>query len=93
MLAEYTLIGGNALSLSIGHRLSEDLDFCTWDKPIYDVTPDEIQTFIRHLSTPSALDLTPSSFEILLSLKRNHKNIEYHTAEPKLEFKNIGLGL
>jgi hypothetical protein len=62
-------------------------------KPIYDVTPDEIQTFIRHLSTPSALDLTPSSFEILLSLKRNHKNIEYHTAEPKLEFKNIGLGL
>jgi len=234
ILAEYTLIGGTALSLSIGHRLSEDLDFCTWDKspepldldailasitvnqsnikisvlldspfqkdinfggikvtffkdrigepptgsqlilgtvrvasveaigamkacvtlsrakfrdyydlfsvlaggystvrdiitaandfkphlnprvilqnmmslsevppddgmnllkPIYDVTPDEIQTFIRHLSTPSALDLTPSSFENLLSLKRNQKNIEYHTAEPKLEFKNIDLGL
>lgn len=54
---------------------------------------DEIQTFIRHLSTPSALDLTPSSFENLLSLKNNHKNIEYHTVEPKLEFKNIGLGL
>ena len=234
VLAEYTLIGGTALSLSIGHRLSEDLDFCTWDKspepldldailtsittsqpnahisvlldspfqkdlnlegvkvtffkdrigetpkgsqlilgavrvasvesigamkacvtlsrakfrdyydlfsilaggystvrdiitaandfkphlnprvilqnimslsevppddgmnllkPIYDITANEIQTFIRHLSTPSALDLTPSSFENLLSIKRNLNNVEYHIAEPKLGFKSIGLGL
>ena len=29
-IKEYTLIGGTALSLQIGHRLSEDLDFCKW---------------------------------------------------------------
>lgn len=27
----FTLIGGTALSLSIGHRLSEDIDLCSWD--------------------------------------------------------------
>lgn len=34
ILDEYLLIGGTALSLQIGHRLSEDLDFCKWqDNP------------------------------------------------------------
>ncbi len=28
----YTLIGGTALSLSLGHRLSEDIDLCIWGK-------------------------------------------------------------
>ena len=38
----YTLIGGTALSMQIGKRLSEDLDFCKWstnlknDKPTVD---------------------------------------------------------
>ena len=38
-IKEYTLIGGTAISLQIGKRLSEDLDFCRWstdlkkDKP------------------------------------------------------------
>jgi predicted nucleotidyltransferase component of viral defense system len=38
----YTLIGGTALSIQIGKRLSEDLDFCKWpihlktDKPTID---------------------------------------------------------
>jgi hypothetical protein len=27
---EYTFIGGSALAIQIGHRLSEDLDFCKW---------------------------------------------------------------
>jgi len=39
---DYTLIGGTAISLQIGKRLSEDLDFCKWstnpkkDKPTVD---------------------------------------------------------
>ncbi len=39
---DYTLIGGTALALQIGKRLSEDLDFCKWsinlktDKPEVD---------------------------------------------------------
>jgi len=38
-IKDYTLIGGTAISLQIGKRLSEDLDFCKWstnlkkDKP------------------------------------------------------------
>ena len=41
-IKDYTLIGGTALSLQIGKRLSEDLDFCVWstnlktDKPSVD---------------------------------------------------------
>jgi hypothetical protein len=41
-IIDYTLIGGSALSLQIGKRLSEDLDFCKWstnlktDKPTVD---------------------------------------------------------
>ena len=29
-IKDYTLIGGTAISLQIGKRLSEDLDFCKW---------------------------------------------------------------
>ena len=29
-IKNYTLIGGTALALQLGHRLSEDLDFCKW---------------------------------------------------------------
>jgi hypothetical protein len=41
-IKDYTLIGGTAISLQIGKRLSEDLDFCKWstnlkkDKPTVD---------------------------------------------------------
>lgn len=31
-IKEYVLIGGTALSMQLGHRLSEDLDFCKWKK-------------------------------------------------------------
>jgi predicted nucleotidyltransferase component of viral defense system len=51
-LKGYTLIGGTALSLQIGKRLSEDLDFCKWstnlkkDKPTIDwpVIEKELET-------------------------------------------------
>jgi hypothetical protein len=31
-IKNYTLIGGTALAIQLGHRLSEDLDFCKWRK-------------------------------------------------------------
>ena len=31
-IKNFTLIGGTALALQLGHRLSEDLDFCKWRK-------------------------------------------------------------
>jgi Nucleotidyl transferase AbiEii toxin, Type IV TA system len=32
-IKDYFLIGGTALALQTGHRLSEDLDFCKWPLP------------------------------------------------------------
>jgi predicted nucleotidyltransferase component of viral defense system len=32
-IKDYYLIGGTALALQTGHRLSEDLDFCKWQQP------------------------------------------------------------
>jgi predicted nucleotidyltransferase component of viral defense system len=32
-IKDYILIGGTALALQSGHRLSEDLDFCKWPLP------------------------------------------------------------
>jgi hypothetical protein len=32
-IKDYILIGGTALALQTGHRLSEDLDFCKWSLP------------------------------------------------------------
>ena len=32
-IKEYVLVGGTALALQIGHRLSEDLDFMKWKLP------------------------------------------------------------
>jgi len=34
VIREFTLVGGSALALQIGHRLSEDLDFCIWSKDL-----------------------------------------------------------
>jgi len=53
----YTLIGGTALSMQIGKRLSEDLDFCKWstnlktDKPTVDWP-----TIERELETVGNID-------------------------------------
>jgi hypothetical protein len=38
-IKEYTLIGGTAISLQIGKRLSEDLDFCKWSTNLKKVKP------------------------------------------------------
>jgi predicted nucleotidyltransferase component of viral defense system len=45
-LEDFTLVGGTAISLLVGHRLSMDLDFCTFDEtlPSY-----KINQFIQSL--------------------------------------------
>jgi len=51
-IRNYTLIGGTALALQIGHRLSEDLDFCKWRKSKnYFVRIDEWKQISNELST------------------------------------------
>ena len=56
-IEDYTLIGGTALSMQIGKRLSADLDFCKWatnlktDKPTVDWP-----TIERELTTVGNID-------------------------------------
>jgi len=51
-LKNYTLIGGTALALQLGHRLSEDLDFCKWRKSRNDfVKVDEWRQISDELTT------------------------------------------
>ena len=50
-IENYTLIGGTALALQLGHRLSEDLDFCKWRKSKSDfVRIDEWKQIIGELT-------------------------------------------
>ncbi len=41
-LKDYVLLGGTALSLQIGHRLSEDLDFCLFEDKLDGVALDSL---------------------------------------------------
>jgi Nucleotidyl transferase AbiEii toxin, Type IV TA system len=43
----YTLIGGTALSIQIGHRLSEDIDLCTWSSSEIPLPTEEIHSKLR----------------------------------------------
>lgn len=45
-LKPFHLVGGTALSLQIGTRQSEDLDFMQLE-PVYDITPNEIEEYIK----------------------------------------------
>jgi hypothetical protein len=64
-IKDYTLIGGTAISLQIGKRLSGDLDFCKWstnlkkDKPTVDwpKIKKELET-IGKIENQIFLDLT-----------------------------------
>jgi predicted nucleotidyltransferase component of viral defense system len=47
---DYTLMGGTALALQLGHRLSEDLDFCKWHKANEKVSVYEWADIKRQLS-------------------------------------------
>lgn len=47
-LQDFTFVGGSALAIYLGHRLSEDLDFFTWHKQL---NPLEIQTILLNYFT------------------------------------------
>jgi len=50
-IKDYCMIGGTALSIQIGHRLSEDLDFCIWKKSIQDRPEVNWPVIFNELST------------------------------------------
>ena len=58
-LKDYVLLGGTALSLQIGHRLSEDLDFCLFEDELDGAALD---TLIQQISKDHQVMLmTPAS--------------------------------
>ena len=50
-IKNYCMIGGTALSIQIGHRLSEDLDFCIWKKSKQDNQEVNWPVIFKELST------------------------------------------
>ena len=68
-LADFTLIGGTALSLQINKRLSEDLDFCKWSSNIKTDKPEvnwpllkkELETTVK-IEKTDILDFTQINF-------------------------------
>ena len=56
-IKNYTLIGGTALALQLGHRVSEDLDFCKWRKSKNDfVRIDEWKQIISELTATGKVE-------------------------------------
>ena len=50
-IKNYCMIGGTALAMQIGHRLSEDLDFCIWKKSKQDDLEVNWPVIFKELST------------------------------------------
>ena len=58
-LKDYVLLGGTALSLQIGHRLSEDLDFCLFEDKLDGV---KLDSLVQQISKDHQVMLmTPAS--------------------------------
>jgi hypothetical protein len=63
-IKEYTLVGGTAIALQLGHRLSEDLDFCKWSTNIkYDKPIVEWNVIEKELKTIGKVITDVNSFE------------------------------
>lgn len=57
-IRDYSLIGGTALALQIGHRLSEDLDFCKWPLPLKgDVDWPQIEKELKSICNSVKVDV------------------------------------
>ena len=50
-IKDYCLIGGTALAIQIGHRHSEDLDFCIWKKSRHDKVEIQWPVIFKELSS------------------------------------------
>ena len=96
---DYMLIGGSALAMQIGHRLSEDLDFCKWqDDPGLkndEVNWPEIEAALSKLGSvdTDVLDLHQVSFvldEVKLSFYSNAL-ADSRDIESEISFNRIHL--
>lgn len=53
-LSDFTFVGGSAVAYYLSHRLSEDLDFFTWNSSL----PAETDSFIKKISKTREVEIT-----------------------------------
>ncbi len=59
ILSEFTFVGGSAIAFYLQHRLSEDLDFFTWQKHL----PEDISLFLNNISKTHKVEIVNSTNE------------------------------
>ncbi len=83
-----TLMGGTALTLLIGHRLSEDLDFFYFEKKL----PVEVDNLIRMLKKTHSVHSTLTSSQISQA-RINGYNIEDYIREYLIDGVKVSFGV
>lgn len=63
-LHNYVFVGGSATALHLRHRLSEDLDFFTWDSSLFDVR--QIQAYLADWSNKQVLNISEQQIDLVL---------------------------
>lgn len=65
LLGDYTFVGGSALAIYLAHRLSEDLDFFTWQAQI---DPPQLAQQLRHaqIGELHIINLSPTQADFIL---------------------------
>ena len=63
-LQHFIMVGGSALSLRLGHRLSEDLDFFTYDQV---VEPQTILSILPQFTHSELINQTHDQIDVLLN--------------------------
>ena len=63
-LKNYVLVGGSALSLHLGHRKSEDLDFFTYEDTF---SKQEILNYIKNFNQKEIINQTNEQIDVLLN--------------------------
>lgn len=80
-LCNYVFVGGSALALHLRHRQSEDLDFFTWNKSLFD--PSEIQHHLKEWKEKRILNLSDRQIDLLLDgVKVTFFNAEWEFLAP-----------
>lgn len=63
-LKNFVFVGGSATALHLRHRLSEDLDFFTWDSNLFSIK--QIQAYLREWPSKQILNLSEQQIDLIL---------------------------
>jgi predicted nucleotidyltransferase component of viral defense system len=66
-IKNFTLVGGSALSIHLKHRLSEDLDFFTWNEDLNDAKTDSIINKVSKIYSVKTLNTYASGKDVLIN--------------------------